>query len=81
MYAAARADRLITLTVGHGKMPGPQPSAMTRCRRTPLNRVGWRGHDLPMTNGEAERWHFGGRWYTTTLASDVHTRDGMGLET
>jgi hypothetical protein len=33
-----------------------------------------------MTNAELDRWHFGGRWYTTTLASDVHTRDGMGLE-
>ena len=33
-----------------------------------------------MTNAAAERWHFGGRWYTTTLASDVTNRDGMGLE-
>jgi hypothetical protein len=33
-----------------------------------------------MTNAAAEGWHFGGRWYMTTLASDVHTRDGMGLE-
>jgi hypothetical protein len=33
-----------------------------------------------MTNAELDRWHLGGRWYTTTLASDVQTRDGMGLE-
>jgi hypothetical protein len=33
-----------------------------------------------MTNGDAERWHFGDRWYATTLASWVRTRDGMGLE-
>jgi hypothetical protein len=33
-----------------------------------------------MTNEAAERWHLGGRWYATTLASDVHARDGMGLE-
>jgi hypothetical protein len=33
-----------------------------------------------MTNTGPEHWHFGGRWYTTTLASDVQTRDGMGLE-
>jgi hypothetical protein len=33
-----------------------------------------------MTNAAAERWHFGGRWYATSLAGDVHTRGGMGLE-
>jgi len=33
-----------------------------------------------MPNTEAERWHFGGRWYTATLASSVTSRDGMGLE-
>ena len=29
-----------------------------------------------MTNTGPERWNFGGRWYTTILASDVLTRDG-----
>jgi hypothetical protein len=33
-----------------------------------------------MTNAELDRWHFGGRWYTASLASDIHTRDGIGLE-
>jgi hypothetical protein len=33
-----------------------------------------------MTNAEWERWHFGGRWYATTLGSCVGTRDGMSLE-
>jgi hypothetical protein len=33
-----------------------------------------------MTNASPDRWHFDGRWYATTLASDVLTRDGIGLE-
>lgn len=33
-----------------------------------------------MTNVAAEQWHFGGRWYTTTLAGHVASRDGMSLE-
>jgi len=33
-----------------------------------------------MTSAAAERWYYGGRWYTTTLASSVTNRDGMGLE-
>jgi len=33
-----------------------------------------------MSRPEIDRWHFGGRWYATTLASDVYPRDGIGLE-
>lgn len=33
-----------------------------------------------MTDADSDRWHFGGRWYATTLASEVLTRDGIGLE-
>jgi hypothetical protein len=33
-----------------------------------------------MTNADSGHWHFGGHWYATTLASDVLTRDGIGLE-
>jgi hypothetical protein len=33
-----------------------------------------------MSNSESGRWRFGGRWYATTLASDVFTRAGIGLE-
>ena len=33
-----------------------------------------------MSQSESDRWHFGGRWYAMTLASDVLTRDGIGLE-
>ena len=29
---------------------------------------------------ERDEWHFGGRWYGATVASDVLTRDGLGLE-
>jgi hypothetical protein len=33
-----------------------------------------------MANLDRHRWHFGGRWYSTTLACDVAARSGMGLE-
>lgn len=33
-----------------------------------------------MDGEERTRWTFGGRYYATTLASDVATRDGIGLE-
>ena len=29
---------------------------------------------------ERGEWHFGRRWYGATVFSDVHTRDGLGLE-
>ena len=28
----------------------------------------------------SDRWHIGGRYYAVTVASDVATRDGIGLE-
>lgn len=33
-----------------------------------------------MVNESQNRWFFAGRHYATTLASDVSTRDGLGLE-
>ncbi len=37
-------------------------------------------HDFRVTRAEIDPWHIGGRWYSVTLASDVATRDGIGLE-
>ena len=33
-----------------------------------------------MVSESRDRWFFAGRYYATTLASDVATRDGLGLE-
>jgi hypothetical protein len=33
-----------------------------------------------MISESRDRWFFGGRHYAATLASDVATRDGLGLE-
>lgn len=33
-----------------------------------------------MAESELDRWYFRGRWYSTTVASWVSGRDGLGLE-
>jgi len=33
-----------------------------------------------MSYPESERWHFGGRWYATTLSGSLANPDGMVLE-